>query len=146
PFTVVDLFGGAGGTGLGFKTAGFKILAAVDTDRHAAGTYEANLKVQVTKTDIRKLSPAALRRALGLKRGELDVLSGCPPCQGFTRLRNSTGAKDPRNSLVMRYLRFVSEFEPRFAVFENVAGMLDTTHGKSFHQRLLEGFRRRGYK
>lgn len=143
--TVVDLFGGAGGTGLGFLDAGFTILAAVDTDPHAAETYYQNLGVEVAQRDIMKLSPGWLRRRLGLQRGELDVLAGCPPCQGFTRLRNDTGSKDPRNKLVMRYLRFVSEFQPRFAVFENVSGMLDTRHGQSFHARLIRGFRRRGY-
>jgi len=144
-FTVVDLFGGAGGTGLGFLDAGFTILAAVDDDRHAAETYFQNLGVEVTKQDITKLSPRKLRRALHLRCGELDVLAGCPPCQGFTRLRNASGADDPRNRLVLRYLRFVTEFRPRFAVFENVSGMLDTKHGRAFHAKLLLGFRRRGY-
>jgi DNA (cytosine-5)-methyltransferase 1 len=145
PFTVVDLFGGAGGTGLGFVDAGFSILAAVDVDEHAAETYYMNLGVEVTRQDITTLSPAGLREAVGLKRGELDVLAGCPPCQGFTRLRNSSGARDPRNNLVFRYLQFVSEFRPRFAVFENVSGMLDTKHGRTFHSKLLQGFRKRGY-
>src|ERR1043166_4365642 len=93
--TAIDLFAGAGGTGWGLAAAGFKILAAVDTDKNAAATYQRNLGVVVTQKDLSSLSPARLRRALRLKKGELDILAGCPPCQGFTRLRNSDGANDP---------------------------------------------------
>lgn len=144
-FTVIDLFGGAGGTGLGFKRAGFTLLAAVDNDHHAAATYTANLGVAVTEADIRRLAPRTLRERLGLKPRELDVLAGCPPCQGFTRLRNETGADDPRNALVLRYLKFVSEFRPRFAVFENVSGMGDTSHGRAYRTKLIAGLKDRGY-
>lgn len=145
-FTVVDLFGGAGGTGLGFQQAGFKILAAVDIDPHASRTYEANLGVTVTRRDVSTLSPRWLRESLKLQPGALDVLAGCPPCQGFTRLRNDQGADDPRNVLALRYLQFVKEFHPRFAVFENVSGMLDSAHGKTMHGLLISGLKRQGYR
>ena len=80
--TVIDLFSGAGGTGLGFQQAGFRILAAVEKDLSAAMTYEKNLHVPVKTVDICELSPRNFRRELKLKPGELDVLVGCPPCQG----------------------------------------------------------------
>ena len=86
--TVVDLFSGAGGTGLGFQNAGFRILGAIELNPHAAGTYEKNLHVHVKRIDIRELPPQAFLQELGLEPRELDVLVGCPPCQGFSRMRN----------------------------------------------------------
>ncbi len=143
--TVVDLFSGAGGTGLGFQQAGFRILGAVELDSSAAETYEKNLQTVVRRIDIRELSPDVFRRELGLAPGQLDVLVGCPPCQGFSRMRNQSGAKDKRNDLVLRYLEYVEAFLPRFAVFENVPGLIRTEHGRVFYCLLIEGLTRLGY-
>lgn len=142
---VVDLFSGAGGTSLGFVQAGFRILAAVEIDLNAAETYEKNLCVRVKKTDIRKLNPSRFRRHLGLRRGQLDVLVGCPPCQGFSRMRNGGGANDDKNDLVLVYLEFVKALLPRFAVFENVPGIIRTKHGKTFYDKLISGLKALGY-
>jgi len=145
-FTVIDLFSGPGGTGLGFRRAGFDVLGAVEIDQSAADTYERNLRIDVERRDITGLNPNRFRRRLGLHKGALDVLVGCPPCQGFTRLRNRAGSGDPRNSLVLRYLSFVTEFKPKYAVFENVPGLVKTRHGKHFYRRLTEGLDALGYK
>ena len=145
-FTVIDLFSGPGGTGLGFRRAGFEVVAAVEIDESAADTYERNIGVEVERRDITRLNPKTFRRRLGLRTSALDVLVGCPPCQGFTRLRNRTGAGDPRNSLVLRYLSFVAEFKPKYAVFENVPGLVKTRHGRHFYRRLTEGLSALGYR
>lgn len=144
--TVVDLFSGAGGTGLGFKKVRFRIMGAVELNANAAETYEKNLKVKVEQKDITKISPRDLRLKLKLRPGELDVLVGCPPCQGFSRMRNKEGRKDRRNKLVLQYLEFVKEFMPRFAVFENVPGLVRTKHGKKFYEALYAGLKELGYK
>lgn len=144
--TVVDLFSGAGGTGVGFKKAGFRIVGAVELNANAAKTYENNLKVKVKQEDITTISPAKLRRELKLRLGELDVLVGCPPCQGFSRMRNKEGHSDPRNKLVLQYLDFVKAFLPRFAVFENVPGLVRTKHGKKFYDALYVGLETLGYR
>ncbi len=143
--TVIDLFSGAGGTGLGFQNAGFRILGAIELDPHAATTYERNLHVPVKRVDIRELPPQVFRQELGLEPGDLDVVVGCPPCQGFSRMRNQRGAEDERNDLVLRYLEYVEAFMPRFAVFENVPGIIRTEHGRRFYHLLIEGFTRLGY-
>jgi DNA (cytosine-5)-methyltransferase 1 len=143
--TVIDLFSGAGGTGLGFQRAGFDIVGAVEIDPYASETYEKNLHVNVKRVDIRELSPQAFRRELELDLGELDVLVGCPPCQGFSRMRNHKGVEDGRNDLVLRYLEYVEAFMPRFAVFENVPGLIRTEHGRKFYRLLIEGLIRLGY-
>ncbi len=131
---------------MGFKKAGFHIVGAVEKNHNAAKTYENNLKVKVKKEDINTISPKDLRREFKLRPRELDVLVGCPPCQGFSRMRNKEGRKDPRNKLVLQYLEFVKEFMPRFAVFENVPGLVRTKHGKKFYDALYAGLEELGYK
>lgn len=139
--TVVDLFSGAGGTGLGFFRAGYRIIGAVEIDNYAAQTYKNNLHVDVTQQDIRDLCPREFRLSVGIEPGDLDVLVGCPPCQGFSRLRNGNGEDDPRNDLVLRYLDYVREFMPKFVLFENVPGLTRTEYGQKFYTKLLAGLR-----
>ena len=145
--TVIDLYSGAGGTGLAFSKAGFRILGAVEINRNAALTYEKNLGVKVRQIDIRNLSPTDFRKSLKLKRRQLDVLVGCPPCQGFSRLRNRNrdGKDDARNDLVIRYLEYVSEFMPKYALFENVPGLIHTGLGREFYNKLRAGLIDLGY-
>jgi len=143
--SVLDIFSGAGGTAWGFLRAGFRIVAAVEKDPQAAATYRTNIGVQPKVTDITLLDPGGFREEIGLRPGDLDVLIGCPPCQGFTRMRNAEGAGDRRNPLVLRYLEYVREFMPRFAVFENVPGLARTEHGRRFYEALLDGLDKLGY-
>lgn len=142
---VIDLYSGPGGTGLGCKAAGFRILAAVESDPNAATTYEVNLGIVVKRTDITQLPARALRGELRLGKKELDVLIGCPPCQGFTRMRNNDGAGDPRNKLIAQYLTYVEEFQPRIAIFENVPGLVRSKHGKVFYSELRSRLGELGY-
>src|SRR5947209_7961842 len=120
----VDLFSGCGGLTLGLKQAGFDVLGAVEVDPAAVETYKANHSdVLVKHTDIRKLSAKGLRLELKLRRGELDLLAGCPPCQGFSTLRTRNGAnrnRDTRNDLVNEMLRFARAFRPKAIMMENV--------------------------
>lgn len=141
----LDLFAGAGGTGRGFMEAGFRIVGAVEMERSAARTYRANIDCPVEEADIRRLDPAAFRERLGLQRCQLDVLIGCPPCQGFSRMRNGKGAGDKRNDLLLHYLKFLEEFQPAYAFFENVRGLVAGEHGRVFHRALKQGLAELGY-
>jgi len=141
----LDLFAGAGGTGRGFLEAKFEIVCAVEIEPSAARTYRANIGCRVEETDLRVLEPQAFRENLGLERRQLDVLIGCPPCQGFSRMRSSKGASDERNDLLLRYLAFLSEFQPSYAFFENVLGLVKGSHGKVFHRALKDGLQGLGY-
>jgi DNA (cytosine-5)-methyltransferase 1 len=111
---------------LGLKQAGFDVLAAVDIDPLAVETYQANhAGVHVWQTDIRTLDAQQMMADLGLRVGELDLLAGCPPCQGFSsiRTRNRSSVADDRNDLIFDFLRFVEAFRPRAAMLENVPGL-----------------------
>ncbi len=125
--TAIDLFSGCGGLSLGLKKAGFKVLAAVELDELAAETYCANLKnTHVLRTDICRISPSAVMRLCGLKRGDLDLLAGCPPCQGFSRLRTLNGhteVNEPMNDLVFQFDRFARALLPKTIMMENVPGL-----------------------
>lgn len=146
PFTAIDLCAGAGGTALGFRRAGFLILAALEIDPDAAATYELNIGVRPTVADLRAVDADRWRSELGLAPGDLDVLIGCPPCQGFTRLRGKDGVDDPRNDLVCIFVEFVLSFRPKLVVFENVPGFVKGARGKVFHDQLVAALIRAGYR
>lgn len=139
-FAAVDLFSGCGGLTAGLKKAGFTVIAAVEIDTEAQQTYASNHPdVQLISQDIRKVDAAKLRRALGLRQGELGLLAGCPPCQGFSRMRTKNGvraARDPRNALVDDFLRFAEEFLPKTIMMENVPALARHQRFVSLRSRL----------
>ena len=143
--TAVDLFSGCGGLTVGLKRAGFRVLGAVDVDPLSITTYEANHEdVALWETDIRDLEPAKIKSKLGLTKGDLDLLTGCPPCQGFSTMRTLNGAfliDDPRNDLLFEFLRFVEELHPRIVMMENVPGLAQDGRFAAFCNRM----RRIGY-
>lgn len=136
----IDLFSGCGGLTLGLKRAGFDVIAAVENDELSYETYVQNHKgTRLWKEDIRKISTLSMKRTLGLRKGELDLLAGCPPCQGFSTLVTKNGAyrvNDPRNALIYEFLRFVRDFMPRSVLLENVPDLASTTRFKRFRKRL----------
>ena len=138
--TAVDLFSGCGGLTVGLKKAGFKVLGAVDVDPLSIRTYQANHKdVAVWEMDIRHLQPAEVKSTLGLRKGALDLLTGCPPCQGFSALRTLNGSfvvDDPRNDLLFEFLRFVEALRPRTVMMENVPGLAEDGRFASFCSRM----------
>ena len=122
--TVVSLFAGCGGSSLGYSMAGYRELLAVEWDDHAVETFKANFPdVPVFHGDIAKLSVQEALRITCLKPGELDVLDGSPPCQGF-----STAGKrkmdDGRNQLFREYIRLLRGLQPKVLIMENVSGMV----------------------
>ena len=138
--TALDLFSGCGGLTLGLKQGGFKVLGAVDNDPLSVETYQENHgDVKVWGVDIRKLDPVHVRSSLGLRVGELDLLAGCPPCQGFSTLRTLNGAlpvNDPRNDLLLEVLKFVDVLRPKAVMIENVPGLADDSRFADFCQHM----------
>ena len=126
-WTAVDLFAGGGGLTLGLKNAGFYVVGAIEIDPLAANTYRINHpEVNLWERDIRLVSTDEVKRDLHMRRGQLDMLAGCPPCQGFTSLRTHNGSRlvdDPRNALVSEFTRFVRALNPKVVMLENVPGL-----------------------
>lgn len=125
--TAMDLFCGAGGLTVGLKKAGFHVVAGVEINRAAAETYRINHSdVDVYEEDIALIDPYEVMRKANLKPGDLDLLAGCPPCQGFStqRTRNKTTAQfDLRNELIFEFLRFVKVLLPKTVMLENVPAL-----------------------
>lgn len=123
--TAIDLFAGAGGASQGLRDAGFRVLAAVETDESAADTYAQNHKgTKLLRQDIKEVDTAQLRKELMLAPHELTLLNACPPCQGFSTL-GAADADDPRNDLIAAVWPFVAVMRPRAIVLENVPGIRD---------------------
>ncbi len=138
--TAIDLFSGCGGLTLGLKQAGFKVVSAIEIDSLAAETYRVNHSgVALLNQDIRTVNVKALRSTLKFKKGDLDLLAGCPPCQGFSTLRtnNKTVAvNDSRNNLMFCFLDFVREFQPKSIMMENVPGLMNGNRITKFVKEL----------
>ncbi|HYE32618.1 MAG TPA: DNA cytosine methyltransferase [Methylomirabilota bacterium] len=143
--TTIDLFCGAGGITEGFRRAGFSCLYGNDVDPSAIKTFAANHEQTVADgRPIEQVDAAAIRRKLGLRKGELSVLVGGPPCQGFSINAPERFLDDPRNSLFKHYVRFLKEFQPKALLLENVPGMLSLAGGAIFEQ-ILHELRKCGY-
>ncbi len=132
--TVISLFSGAGGCSLGFEQSGYKILFATDFDKAASDTYSANFKgTHFIKEDINHLDFSSVLSACGISPGELDILIGGPPCQGFS----TAGLRfwdDPRNNLLKSYVDALKTLKPKWFLMENVEGLLTAKNGEYLHE------------
>ena len=133
--TLVDLFSGCGGMSLGFKQAGFRLVLAVDISPSANRQYKFNLGLDALQLDLFEASPQQLLEHAKLARGELDVLTACPPCQGFTQLR-SRGKSYRTNDLVGRTADIAVEPQSALRRIRERAG--STVWGKGTVQLVLE--------
>lgn len=144
--TAVDLFAGAGGLSVGLTKAGFDVRVAVEFDKTAAKTYKLNhTQTKTIVKDIRKLTGPKILRAAGLQRSELTLLTGCPPCQGFSRLqthRSNYNSDDPRNDLIFDILRLTRSIRPQAVMVENVPGLIKNNRFSLF----IDGLKKSGYR
>ena len=128
-YKAVSLFAGAGGCSYGFSQYGVNILAAYDVWHEAVETYNINFNGgKAHETDLANCDFEQIRDGLNLKHGDLDIIIGGPPCQGFTTL-GKRGEDDPRNRLLINYTKALEVFNPRWFMMENVEGMLTTANG-----------------
>jgi DNA (cytosine-5)-methyltransferase 1 len=144
--TVISTFAGCGGSSLGYRMAGFREILAVEWDDNAVATFRLNFPgVPVYHGDIATLTGVeCMRLAGGIKLGELDVLDGSPPCQGFSTA-GKRGFDDPRNSLFREYARLLQELQPRVFVMENVTGMIKG-YMKQAYLQITKTLRGCGYR
>jgi len=118
----IDLFAGGGGLTVGLKRAGFKVIGAIEIEKHAYSTYKVNHpEVTAYRQDIRKIKGTDF---LALSpTNEIHLVAGCPPCQGFTSLTAKYTNEDPRNELIREMTRLVNEIRPTAVMMENVPGL-----------------------
>ena len=145
-YTCIDSFCGAGGLGLGLKKAGFKILLSFDIDPKCIDTINANKNYfghSAITADISDMLGGKLLEKCKLMRGDLFLLAGGPPCQGFSIQRRGSDI-DARNELVLKYGQLVNELYPCFFVMENVTGLAGK-RGKTILEQLIENAESIGY-
>lgn len=143
--TVISLFAGCGGSSLGYSMAGYKELLAVEFDKNAVEVFKLNFPdVCVYDGDIAKLSLDECKHISKLTDpGQLDVLDGSPPCQGFS----TTGKRDfydNRNQLFVEYVRLLRGLKPKIFVMENVSGMVKGKM-KLIFVEILQELKKSGY-
>lgn len=144
-FATIDCFSGCGGLSEGLRQAGFKVLAGVELRPDAREAHKLNHPKARHYGDIQGINTTDMLADLKLKPGELDLLAGCPPCQGFSTIRTRRSAscvEDPRNELIFDFIRLAEGLLPKTILMENVPPLLKD-------QRIVEAKRRlkkAGYK
>jgi DNA (cytosine-5)-methyltransferase 1 len=124
----------------GFRQAGYRVVGAIEIDPSAVKVYQLNHPdVRIWQDDVKSVSVQSILRALELKKGKLDLLGGCPPCQGFSRLRTNNGKhriSDERNDLIYEFQRLVLGLRPKYVMLENVPRLIKDKRFRNFTQAL----------
>ena len=138
--TAFDCFAGCGGMTEGFRQAGYRVVGAIEIDPCAVKVYKLNHpRVRVWQDDVKSVSAQSILRTLKLREGELDLLGGCPPCQGFSTLRTRNGklrVRDKRNDLIYEFQRLVLDLRPKHVMLENVPRLIKDQRFRNFTQSL----------
>lgn len=131
----IDLFAGAGGLSCGLKQAGFEPLLANELVPQYAKTYSLNHPTaQMEVGDVRNVCEANIKHRLGVSEGDIDLVAGGPPCQGFSVNAPIRSLDDPRNHLFKDFLRVVSVLLPKAVLIENVPGIVSLGCGTVVEQ------------
>lgn len=127
----LSFFSGALGLDLGFEAAGYQCLSLNEIDKVTCATIRGNLKrafprhlPKVYDCDVRELTAERLRKELHLAPGELFAIIGGPPCQAFSTAGKRLGLNDERGNVFLHFIHLIGQLRPRYAVFENVRGLL----------------------
>lgn len=139
---MIDLFAGVGGLSLGFELSGFEVVVANEYDPSIAEAYIKNrISPNMIVDDITKLP---IRDTFERYKGNVDVVVGGPPCQGFSAKGQRKSINDPRNFLFHYFVDVVETVSPEYFVMENVPGLL-TTEGGFFKKEIMDLFGHLGY-
>ena len=157
-FVVADLFSGCGGSCTGFRMAGYKVAYACEFVPAAQDSYQANASADsyLDCRDVRTVQPQEILNRIGMKQGDLDVLSGSPPCQAFStagkrekgwgKLKEyEHGAKQCNEQLFDEYIRLLRGLKPKVFVAENVSGLIKGT-AKGMFLEILRDLKASGYR
>ena len=147
PLTAVDLFCGCGGISAGLRSAGFRVLAGIDVEPRYMATFQRNFPdARPLRHDLSSVTPERLMEKLGVAPGELDLVAGGPPCQGFSKNvpRRHRHMDDPNNLLIRTFLDYCVALKPRMVLMENVAEMRNG-FSRRFSEEILATLERAGY-
>lgn len=146
-FKAIDIFCGCGGISTGLSMANVEVISGLDVEKKYICSFENNFKTsQAITCDLSKTSPLLIQEKLGLEKGELDILVGGPPCQGFSKNvpRKAREIDSNNNQLIHTFLNYSAEFFPKMILMENVAEMKNGFDG-TYANKILEGLSQLGY-
>ena len=123
-YNAISLFSGAMGLDLGIEAAGFDIKVCVEMDHWAAETIRINTSIPVIERDINDVSSEDILKVSGLKKENIDLVVGGPPCQAFSTAGKQRGFSDIRGGCIIQFIRVVSDLKPKYFILENVRGIL----------------------
>ncbi len=154
---MVSTFSGCGGSCLGFEMAGYNVVWANEFVKEARDSYIPNHPgVILDDRDIREVNATDILKAIGLKKGELDVFDGSPPCQSFSTAgkrekgwgkvsKHGDGSHQRADDLFFEYARLLQGLKPKVFVAENVSGLVKGT-AKGYFKLILAELKAAGYR
>ena len=145
-YKAIDLFCGAGGMSYGLKMSGFEMKLGLDFEKDCEETHKLNFKnVPFICGDISEIRGEDILKKAGLNKGELTLISGGPPCQGFSTVNGkSRFLENPKNKLFVEFVRIIDELAPEWFVMENVVGLMSMESGR-VKQAIYKAFKDIGY-
>ena len=137
----LSFFSGAMGMDLGLESAGFQTLFASEIDKSCRKTILKNKPNIALVGDIREYSAREVRFISGLDDDEeIDLVVGGPPCQAFSTAGKRKAFEDERGNVFLTFIDMIVDLNPRFAVIENVRGLLSTPLKHRPHNERGDGF------
>ncbi len=121
----IDVFAGAGGLSLGLEDAGFENIATNEIVPEFLETYYLNRNIDLSNLHCGDIKDFDINNFKGLNNGEVSLVVGGPPCQGFSNANRQRLIDDPRNHLYKYFIEFINMVSPKFFIMENVRGMLN---------------------
>ena len=155
-YKVVSTFSGGGGSCLGYRMAGFKVVWANEFIPEAQNTYRANHKgVFLNCKDIREVTPEDVIRESGIPYGEIDLFDGSPPCASFStagkrekhwgEVKQYSDTEQRVDDLFFEYARLIKGLQPKVFIAENVSGLVKGT-AKGYFKMILQSLKDCGYE
>ena len=155
-YNVISTFSGCGGSSLGYKMAGYKVLWANEFIPAAQEVYKINHPDTILDTrDIRTVSGSDILEAINMRPGELDLFDGSPPCASFStagkredgwgKVKKYSDTVQRTDDLFYEYVRLITEIQPKVFVAENVSGLVKGS-AKGYFLDILSALKSAGYR
>lgn len=155
-YRAISLFAGCGGSCLGYRMAGIRVVWANEFIPAARETYAANFPgTMVDGRDIRMIQPQDVLDAIGLRAGEFDLLDGSPPCASFStagnrsedwgKVKKYSDTQQRTDDLFFEYARLLKGIRPKVFVAENVSGLVKGV-AKGYFLEVLAALKVCGYR
>lgn len=137
----LSFFSGAMGMDIGLEKAGFKTIFASEINNACRKTITKNNSEIALVGDIREYTPDEIKKIAGLEdNNEIDLIVGGPPCQAFSTAGKRKGFEDERGNVFLTFIETIIALKPKYAVIENVRGLLSAPLKHRPHEMRGEEF------